>query len=101
MLQETKWYDEAFVSARQCWSELGREIHKKDNTLIETIARRIAGWMDEAARAYRNSEYYRGLIERCGRAIGDRAYQCKDGSRSEVVLCAKIPEIIEKDYRNI
>jgi hypothetical protein len=30
----------------------------------------------------------------------DRAFTCDDGSRSEDVLCAKIPEIIEADYVN-
>jgi len=54
--------------------------------------------MDTAAQNQRNTDYYRGLLVRCGKTIGDRAFVADDGTRAEDVLCAKIPEIIAADY---
>ena len=51
-------------------------------------------WMQTAAQNQRNTDYYRGLLEKCGETIGDRAFIADDGTRSDDVLCAKIPEII-------
>ncbi len=53
-------------------------------------------WEETAAQFCRNMEYYRGLVDRIGRAIGPEAYVADDGSVSEDVLRAKVPEIIER-----
>ena len=69
-----------------------------DVALAEAVAKRIAAWMDTAAQNQRNTDYYRGLLERCGVAIGSEAFTQDDGGISEDVLCSKVPEIIERHY---
>ena len=96
----TDWMEEARMAAAQCWCDKETKDKVMDPVLAEAVAKRIANWMDTAAQNQRNTDYYRGLLERCGKAIGDRAFITDDGSRSEDVLCAKIPEIIETDYIN-
>lgn len=74
----------------------------KDNKQDKTkhVSEQIAYWMETAAQNQRNADYYRELLVRCGKAIGDRAFIADDRTKSEDVLCAKIPEIIETDYVN-
>jgi len=66
-----------------------------DATLAEAVAKRIATWIDESARTRQDCNYYRGLVVRCGNALGEVAHICDSGSRSEDVLCAKVPELVE------
>jgi len=94
------WMDEARMLAAQCWCDPETENTEMDVVLCEAVAKRIAAWMDTAARNQRNTDYYRGLVVRCGEAIGESAYICDDGTKSQDVLCAKVPEIIEFDYRD-
>jgi hypothetical protein len=94
------WMDEARQIAAQCWCDKETEDRIMDPALAEAVAKRIALWMDTAAQNQRNADYYRGLLERCGKAIGDRVYIQDDGGVVGSVLCAKIPEIIETDYVN-
>ena len=94
----TDWMDEARGIAAQCWGDKETEKITMDPRLVEAVATRISFWMGTAAQKERDTDYYRGLLERCGEAIGDRAFIADDGTRSKDVLCAKIPEIIETDY---
>ncbi len=48
------------------------------------------------AQMQRDSDFYRGLIVRCGEAIGREAYVCDDGSISNSVLALKVPELVEE-----
>jgi len=91
---ERPWIEEARAQAAQCWceSETGKKV--MDPVLCETVARRIASWMDTAAQNERNANYYRGLVVECGKAIGGEAYIADDGSISKDVLCAKVPELV-------
>ncbi len=98
MSHNSVWIDEARQLAAQCWTDDETQGYEMDVILAEAVAKRIAVWMDTAAQNQRNTDYYRGLLERCGRAIGDRAFIADDGTRMADVLCAKIPEIIETDY---
>src|SRR4051812_42418119 len=62
----------------------------------EQLQRERDAWEESAAQFCRGAEYYRGLLDRIGRAIGPEAYVADDGSVSDDVLRAKVPEIIEK-----
>lgn len=95
---ENMWIEEAREIAAQCWCDVETEGKVLDPELAESIAKRISLWMDTAAQNQRNTDYYRGLLERCGKAIGARAFIADDGTKNDEVLCAKIPEIIETDY---
>jgi len=90
--------EEARMMAAQCWTDPETSHIEMDPALAEAVAKRIASWMDSAADFAQAVDYYRGLLERCGKAIGPRAYECDDGSISDSVLCCKIPEIIADDY---
>jgi hypothetical protein len=94
------WMEEAREIAAQLWCDKRVEDREMDVEFAEVIAEKIAAWMQTAAQCQRGAEYYQGLLQQCGRTIGDRAYTRDDGSRSNEVLCAKIPEIIANDYCN-
>lgn len=67
----------------------------------ETISRLEAerdGWKETAAMFGRNADFYKGLIERCGKAIGKRAYTDDCGCVGESVLALRVPEIIEEMF---
>jgi hypothetical protein len=96
----TNWIDEARMLAAQCWCDPETENKEMDVTLCEAVAKRIAIWMDTAAQNQRNTDYYRGLLVKCGEAIGDQAYIADDGSRMEDVLCAKIPGLVDAAFCN-
>lgn len=51
-------------------------------------------WRVCAARHCRNEDYYRGLVVQIGEHLGDESYIADDGTRSEEVLCAKVPELV-------
>jgi len=55
----------------------------------------------ETARQFSaDADFYRNLVERCGRALGDLAYRADDGSRPGGILCAKVPELVEDLVRD-
>lgn len=89
------WMLAARQMAAQCWCDEETKSIPMNTVLAESVARRIASWMDDAARHCRNECYYRDLLVQCGKAIGKPAFTCDDGSKSEDVLCAKIPELVE------
>lgn len=89
------WMPEARQMAAQCWCDDETKNTVMDTVLAEAVAKRIAAWMDTAAQAQRNCDYYRGLVVRCGEALGEAAKTCDDGGKSEDVLCAKVPELVE------
>jgi len=99
MEKENMFIEEARHIAAQCWCDPETEDRVMDPVLCEAVSRRISNWMDTAAQNQRNTDYYRGLLVRCGEIIGKRAYVADDGTISEDVLCAKIPELVEKAFQ--
>jgi hypothetical protein len=53
-------------------------------------------WIETAQQHLRNEQYYRGLVDQCGKAIGKDAYTCDDGTTQQDVLCAKVPDLVRK-----
>lgn len=98
--EDYDWMDEARGAAAECWCDPDTMNIVSDPALCEAVAKRIAVWMLTAAQNQRNTDYYRGLLKQCGKIIGARAFTADDGTRTDNVLCAKIPEIIENDYTN-
>jgi len=90
------WIEEARVVAEQCWRDIKTEKKEIDFELCEAVAQKIAMWMDTAAQNQRNADYYRGLVVKCGEAIGESAYIADDGVRHEDILCAKVPELVKE-----
>lgn len=92
----TEYIDEAREIAAQCWCDPKTENTEMDADLAEVFAWRLAAWIGQSAQNQRNTDYYRGLVERCGEAIGEQAYIADDGGKHNDVLCAKVPELVEK-----
>jgi len=90
------WMDEAREIAARCWCDPETKNKVMDTTLAEAVAERIAGWMGIAAQNQRNTDYYRGLLIKCGKYIGEPAYTQDDGGKVKNVLCAKIPELVKE-----
>ena len=95
-MSECDWIDEARQAAASCWCDPETEKTEMDVVLAEAVAKRIAAWMQTAAQAQRNTDYYRGLIVECGEAIGPDAYVCDDLTVSDSVLCAKVPSLVSR-----
>ena len=95
------WMEESRAFAAQCWCDTETENIEMDSVLAEAVAKRISHWMRVAAQNQRNADYYRGLVIRCGKAIGKEAYIADDGGVSDEVLCAKVPELVEHNVRGI
>lgn len=89
------WMDEARQLAAQCWCDDETKDREMDTVLAEAVAKRIAAWMETSAKAERGLHYYRGLLVRCGNALGDAARTADDGGKGPDVLCAKVPELVE------
>lgn len=98
MITDETFLVEARGIAAQCWCDPETSNRVMDVALAEAVAKRIASWMAETARAHNSIEYYRSLVIRCGDVFGEAARTCDDGSKSEDVLCAKVPELVEALY---
>lgn len=84
LLQTSKERDSAVEKVARLRVELAQARLEADN------------WRDTAERESRNRDYYRELLERIGRSLGEQAYIADDGSRMQDVLVAKVPELVEE-----
>lgn len=83
-----------------------KKILEPPNTISEIIDAGLAaatqfalGWVEAAAQFHNNEQYYRGLLDQIGKAIGKKAYICDDGSVSSSVLRAKLPQLVRQLVR--
>lgn len=84
--------------------EIDARIKEYKEAQIEIPQKEKDNWMETARRHCTNEFYYRGLIEKIGKLFGEKAYICDSGERSEDVLNAKVPELVEalvKAARNV
>lgn len=65
-----------------------------DVRLAEAVARRIAAWMDTAAQAQRNADFYRGLVDECAKHLGPRAFTADDGTVLPDPVLLRVPELV-------
>lgn len=93
---EGMFMDEARVIAAQCWCDKRTEHLEMIPDLAEVFAEQLSYWIYYASQNQINTEYYRNLLIKCGEILGDESYISDDGSIQDEVLCAKIPEIIER-----
>lgn len=87
--------DEARQTAACCWCDENTKHITMDPALADAFAWRLASWMATVAQQARDIAYYQGLLDRCGAALGEQAYIADDGSRSDHVLRANVPELVE------
>ncbi len=55
-----------------------------------------AAWENDARQAQDNTTYYRGLVIHIGQLFREAAHTQDDGGRSENILCAKVPGLVER-----
>lgn len=92
--QEYDYASEASQIAAQCWCDEETSGITMDPRLAGAVAKRIAFWMQTAAQGYRGAEFYRDLLDQCGRYIGIEAFTSDDGSVQQDTLALKIPELV-------
>lgn len=88
--------DDARQLAAQCWCDPETSDRVMDPVLAESVARRIAVWMDSWAQAQRNADFYRGLLNDVANYLGPDVYRADDGTIMEDPLLLKIPELIAR-----
>ena len=67
----------------------------------EQLIRERDAWMEDCKRHLRNEQYYRGLVLQIGECLGQEVYVCDDGSISQDILCAKVPELVERQLAEL
>lgn len=90
------WMPEARQLAAQCWCDEETKDREMDVVLAESVAKRIAAWMDTSAQAYRDADFYRKIIYQIGDMFGVEAKTSDDGSIQQDVLCLKVPELVAR-----
>lgn len=95
------WIGEARQIAAQCWCDDETKDRVMDAALAEAVAKRIAAWMDTAAQFARNEDFYRGLLDRCAKALGPEVFVSDDGSVQDEPLRLKVPELVEALARQV
>jgi deoxycytidylate deaminase len=76
-----------------------QQIAKECNTLNERLNQATYerdAWEANAASYSRNTDYYRDIVDRCGRAIGIEAFTADDGGIHDTPLRAKVAELVEQ-----
>jgi len=95
MNEKNIWIDEARQIVTQLLLNPETKELEINPTSVEGLAQTINNWIEAAAQNQRNTDYYRGLVVRCGEAIGKQAFTQDDGGLCEDVLCAKVPALVE------
>ena len=90
------WLPEARQIAAQCWCDPETSKTVMDGVLAESVARRIAAWMDTAAEFARNMEFYRDLLDATAKHLGPDVFTADDGSVMDSPVRLKIPELVEQ-----
>ena len=75
--------------------ESDQYVHSLLCSRIEQLTRERIAWEEIARQNQRNTDFYRDLIEQCGKTIGREAYTQDDGGVCEDVLCLKVPELVK------
>lgn len=93
-MSDFTFMDEARHLAAQCWCDAETSSIQMDSRLAEAVARRIAGWMEEAAMYARNMEFYRGLLDECASHLGSDVFVSEDGSIQDEPILLKVPSMV-------
>ncbi len=94
-----QYMDTARQMAAQCWCDDDTSGIEMDVRLAEAVARRIAAWMDTAAQAQRNADFYRGLVDECAKHLGPRAFTADDGTVLPDPVRLRVPELVAELVR--
>ena len=93
-MEISDFMEDARHQAAQCWCDDDTSGIVMDTRIAEAAARRIAAWMDDAARFARDAQFYRELLVRCSAHLGRDVYISDDGSVQDEPLLLKVPELV-------
>lgn len=62
----------------------------------DEMVRVFAGWLDTLASEQKATQHYQKQLDEMGKLFGKEAYICDDGSVSDSILRAKVPELVTK-----
>lgn len=68
---------------------------------IAVTRRSLDAWMESAAQACRNTNFYRDIVVKIGKMLGEAAYISDDGSRRQEVITLKVPELVKAQSERI
>ena len=80
---------------RACAERLVNALPRLFEALIQAWQERD-NWENDARERQRNTEYYQSLIDEIGGHFGEVAFMRDDGSKSDSILRAKVPELVER-----
>ena len=63
---------------------------------LEEALQERDNWENDARERQRNTEFYQSLIDEIGGHFGEVAFIRDDGSKSDSILRAKVPELVER-----
>jgi len=86
----------AIEQAAQAWCDPETSHIQMEPALATAVSKRIAGWIDYAAQAQRNSDFYQGIVRQIGEMFGDASKTSDDGSLQDDVLALKVPELVKE-----
>lgn len=69
-------------------------IHSIPKGALAEALRSAEAWQETAAQAYRDVEFYRGIVHQVGEMFGVAARTSDDGSIQEDVLALRVPELV-------
>jgi hypothetical protein len=84
----------AMELAVQCWTTPETQNKVMDPDLCNAFANTLATWIELARQESKNTEFYRDLIHKMGKAIGKEAYISDDGSVQDEPLALKVTSIV-------
>lgn len=85
--------------AAQCWCDEETSHIEMDTAICEAVAKRLDTWMDTAAQAQRNCDFYRGLVDQCAQHLGAEAFTADDGTLMKDPVLLKVPELVAAAVR--
>jgi len=68
---------------------------------LEQVTRERDAWLSTAMQVSRDTEFYRGLVQQAGEVFGVEAKTSDDGSIQEDVLVVKVPELVQRQAREL
>jgi hypothetical protein len=89
VLKQVDWMPEARQFAAQCWCDEETSGIEMDVRLAESMARRIAAWMDTSAFHARNESYWRERAEVAERRLPENATEPMQRAMQRAVLLRK------------
>jgi len=82
--------------AAQCWCDDRTVGTTMDPVLAEVFTDKLCAWISTAAQNERNTDFYRGLLDKIAEHLGPEAYMADDGVVHDTPLRFGLPDLVSK-----